>query len=272
MSIRKKVASCIGVLAILTVFTKVSAQFYIGAEVGGNQNYLVTNVSSLNSTEIVPKNGLVLSAVLHYKVNDWFSLEATPGFIQKNYQIQRTGYYKGVYQRTRNNYLQLPVSAKFYFGTKKWKGFVDLGGYAAYWASSHIKGAMPNILNQPAYNPAYNQYVDPPNGPVVFSQTVFDDYTPYYYSQKYQFNKTKDRRLEFGVSTGLGINYVVSPKTNFFAEFKYFNSLTDQQKNYQYGQDARYNETGTILIGFLYNLNIKIKKQHKGKSITETKK
>ena len=257
---RKNVFYSLAILFMLVVSLTASAQYYVGGKVGGNQNLLVTNVSGLNATEIVPKNGLMVSAVIGYKLNDWFSLEATPEFIQKNYQTQRTGYYSGIYQKTKNNYLQLPVSAKFYFGSKNFKGYVDLGCYAAYWASSHIKGAMPNILNQPAYNPAYNPYVDPPNGPVVFSQTVFDDYTPYYYDHKYQFNKTKDRRFEFGLAAGLGINYQATPKTSFFAEFKYFDALTDQQKNYQYRQDARYNETSVFSIGFLCNLNIKIKK------------
>ena len=270
MSIRKKVASCIGILAMFGVFTKVSAQLYIGAEVGGNQNYLVTNVSSLNATEIVPKNGLALSAVLQYKVNDWFSLEATPGFIQKNYQIQRTGYYRGVYQRNDNNYLQLPVSAKFYFGAKKLKGFVDLGVYGAYWASSHIKGAVPNILDQKPYNPAYNPAVDEPIDPVVMSQSVFDDYTPYYYDQKYHFDNTRDRRLEFGITAGLGINYEATSKTNFFVEFKYTDALTDQQKNYQYGQDARYNETGTIFVGVTRKVHFHCKKKAPKANITIT--
>ncbi len=257
MAVRKKAFSSLAILFMLALSFHVNAQLYIGVEAGGTQNYLMTNVSSLNATEIVPKNGLAISAVIEYKVKDWFSLEATPGFIQKNYQMQRTGYYNGIYEKTTNDYLQLPLAAKFYFGSKKLKGFMTLGGYAAYWTSSHIKGAMPNILNQTAYNP----YAYESSDPVVFSQTVFDDYIPYYYDRKYQFDKIKDRRLEFGVSPGLGINYEPSSNISFFAEFKYYDALTDQQKNYQYGQDARYNETGTVLIGFTHKVHFHCKKK-----------
>ena len=268
MSIRKRVTSCFGILAMLAVFTNVKAQFYIGAEVGGNQNYLVTDVSSLNATEIVPKNGLAISAVIQYKVNDWFSLESTPGFIQKNYQMQRTGYYAGIYQKTRNNYLQLPVSAKFYFGTKKWKGFVDLGVYGAYWASSHIKGTMATALNQ---NP-YSTYYDPNANRAGY--TVFDFEIPVNFDDKYQFNSIKDRRLEMGLTAGAGISYEPKGRYKFFADFKYYDALTDQQKNYQDEIVSKYNETGAFSIGFLYNLNIKIKKHinKKKKSILEIKK
>ena len=261
MFIKKRILPHLGFFVMLVFSIHSKAQLYVGAEVGGNQNYLIKNVSSLNATEIVPKNGITLAAIVQYKFNDWFSVEATPQFIQKNYQIQRTGYYTGVYQRTDNNYLQLPVSAKFSFGTKKWKGFVDLGVYAAYWISSHIKGKIPNILDQSAYNQAYNPYVDAPTSPVVMSETIFDDYNPYTFSQKYQFDKIKDRRYELGLSAGLGVSYEATPKITVFAEFKYSDALTDQQKKYQYVQDAQYNETGSFLVGFTRKIHLHCKKK-----------
>jgi hypothetical protein len=220
------------------------AQFYIGLEAGGNQNYLITNISNLVSAEYVPINGFNIAIPIQYKVNDWFALEAAPGFIQKNYQMQRTDFYQGIYQLTKNNYLQIPLSAKFFFGGKKLKGYLDLGGYAAYWNASHIKGSTPNLLNSPAFGTQY-----PTN---TLYKNVFDAYTPLNYSQTYQFNTTTDNRVELGVSAGVGISYQVCRKCEVFTEFKYYDGLTDLQKNYEQEQVPKYNETGTLSIGFLY--------------------
>ena len=244
MIIRKKLFSYLGLLSLLMVSYSGKAQLYIGLEAGGNQNYLMTNVSSLISTEYVPINGFNAGIPIQYKVNDWFTVEAAPGFIQKNNQMQRTGYYTGIYELTKNNYLQLPVSAQFSFGGQKLRGYLSLGGYAAYWKSSHIKGAMPNILNDPAFGTQYTT--------TTVYQNVFDAYTPYYYNEKYQFNNTTDNRLELGVTAGVGISYEACSKCKVFAEFKYYDGLTNQQKNYEEEQVPRYNETGTISIGFLY--------------------
>ena len=251
MIIKRKLLLFTAILVLTSLSYLANAQFYVGAEVGGNENYLITNVSNLISTEYVPINGFNIGVPVEYKVNDWFSLKSTPNFIQKNYQLQRTGFYQGVYQESKNGYLQIPVSAQFSFGGRALKGYLNLGGYGAYWASSHIKGDFANPLNYPAYGTSNTAY---------YSVTVFDYETPYYYDEKYQFNSTKDNRFEFGVYAGLGISYQVAKNYKVFTEFKYYDALTDQQKNYELEQVPRYNETGSISVGFLYQLKTKYNK------------
>ena len=244
MVFSKKLFRYLGLLSLILASYSSKAQFYIGLEAGGNQNYLITNISNLVSAEYVPINGFNIAIPIQYKVNDWFALEAAPGLIQKNYQTQRTGYYSGVYQLTKNNYLQIPLSAQFSFGGKKLKGYLDLGGYAAYWASSHIKGKTPNMLNPDPFGTQYNS--------TSIYQNVFDAYNPFIYNQSYQFNTTTDNRVELGVSAGVGISYQICSKCKVFTEFKYYDGLTDIQKKYEQEQVPKYNETGTISIGFLY--------------------
>ncbi len=243
MVISKKLFRYLGLMSLILASYGSKAQLYIGLEAGGNQNYLITNISNLVSAEYVPINGFNIAIPIQYKVNDWFALEAAPGLIQKNYQMQRTGFYAGVYQLTKNNYFQVPLTAQFSFGGNKLKGYLDLGGYVAYWASSHIKGAFANALNDQPFGSNYPYY----------AVTVFDYSTPYRYDEKYQFNSTTDNRLELGLTAGLGISYQACSKCKVFTEFKYYDGLTDLQKKYQQGGVPKYNETGSLSVGFLYS-------------------
>jgi len=261
MFTKKQVLLCAGILVLSTLSFRSVGQLYVGLEAGGNQNYLITNVSNLVSTEYSPKSGFCFAIPIQYKINDWFAIEAAPGFTDKNYQMKRTGFYEGVYQDTKSHYLQLPIGAKFSFGGKKLKGFVDAGGFVAHWSSCHIKGAMPNPLD------------DKPYGSTLpfASLTIFDYVTPYNYDEKYQFNTTKDNRFEGGVYAGVGLSYEPQKNWSFFTAFKYYDGLTDLQKNYELGGVPRYNETASFTVGFLYKPSfccLKMKHCHKTTSST----
>lgn len=234
-----------GCAIALCCYSSAKAQFSIGVQGGYANNYLLTNASNLISTEYKPLQGFSVAIPLEYAVTDWFSIKAAPGFTQKNYRMQRTGFYYGVYQDNTNGYIQLPLTAQFSFGGEKLRGFVEGGGYAGYWMTAHIKGRMPNILNQPAYtNTTSNEQAN----------NVFEEFTPYEYNEKYTFDKTKDNRMEFGVLAGAGISYQLTDKYKLFGEATYFNGLTDQQKKYQTNQVPRYNQTYVFSLGFMFNL------------------
>jgi len=224
------------------------AQFSIGVQGGYNKNYLVTNVSNLVSTQYNPMGGFSLGIPMLYTLTDWFAIKSAPGYTQKNSQMQRTGFYQGVYQNNTNGYLQLPLMAHLSFGGETLRGYVDAGGYAGYWLSAHVKGTMPNILNPPAYTGLTSN--QQPNN-------VFDEYTPYSYDEKYQFNTTKDNRIEFGLAAGAGVSYKLSDTYQVFGEATYCESLTDQQKKYETGQVPRYNQTYVFSLGLLYTISRK---------------
>ena len=223
----------------------------IGFEIGYNNNYLLTNVTDLNSTEYSSKSGGSIGMPIIYKVNDWFSMEANPTFIEKNYSMKRTGYYTGVYRDTKNTYFQVPLMGQFSFGGEKLKGYLDLGVYAAYWSSSQITGAMPNILNQPQYG----TYINNSN---TFSSTIFQDYNAYNFDEPYQFNSNVDNRLELGVIIGVGLSYQLKENGKLFIETKYIDATTDQQKKYQQGLVPKYNETYSFSVGYLFQLKKKV--------------
>ncbi len=221
------------------------AQLSVGFEGGYNKNYLITNVSNLVSTQYNPLSGFSFGVPVVYQVADWFSLKAVPSFMQKNYLMQRTGFYQGVYQNSTNGYIQLPVMGQFSFGGEALRGFVDIGGYAGYWLTGHVKGTMPNILNQGAYtNTTSNAQ---PNN-------IFDEFTPYSYNEKYTFNNTKDKRLALGVLAGAGLSYQLTDTYKLYGGATYYNSLTDLQKKYQTGLVPRYNTTYVFSLGVLYKI------------------
>ena len=224
------------------------SQLSVGLEGGGTKNYLNTNVSNLVSTEYNPSYGFTVGVPFLYKINDWLSFQADPNYTQKNYQYARTDFFQGVYQDNTNSYLQLPLMAHLSFGGEKLKGFLNLGGYGGYWLSSHIKGSIPNVLDQPAYTNTVSN-AQPNN--------VFDEYSSYSYNEKYQLDKTKDSRIELGVLAGVGISYEMNQKYLFFGEARYSQSMSDQQKNYQTNLVPRYNETVGVSLGCLYELGSK---------------
>jgi opacity protein-like surface antigen len=220
------------------------AQFYLGVEAGLDKNYLYTNNSNQAFTQYGGYQGFSLAIPLQYRLTDWFSVEADPSYIRKNYKIVRTDFFQGIYQNNTNTYLQLPLMAHFSFGGRQLKGFLNLGGYAAYWSAGRVKGSEPNIL-------------DPVDSSFTTNQQPANDYAinhSYNYNEKYAFDSKKDRRMELGWVAGAGISYELNNSLLLFIEARYYQSLTDQQKNYMIHQTPRYNETYTGLIGVMMPL------------------
>jgi len=222
--------------------TQLRAQLYLGIEAGGNKNYLVTSNQAQAFTNYDPKGGFSFGVPLLYQYNDWFALQSGLSYTQKNYQITRTGYFQGIYQKNTNSYLELPILAHFSFGDEQLKGFINLGGYAAYWMSDHLKGVETNVLNTVDSSSASN---------TLSTNTGSYGYS---YSEPYQFSTVKDNRLELGWIAGAGISYETISGHRFFIEGRFTSSVTDQQKNYQLNQIPRYNSTWGISIGCLFRL------------------
>jgi hypothetical protein len=214
------------------------SQFFVGVEGGPNLNYLTTSNASEPFTQYDGMHGLNIGIPVGYQFFDWLALETAPTYIQKNYDIVRTGFFTGVYQKNYNKYLQLPLNLRFSFGGKEIRGFVDLGGYAAYWMSGRIKGVEANILNE--VDTAYD---------TVNPTSILGENYGYSYNQSYPFNSTKDNRLELGLIGGAGVSYELKRMYTFYVEGRYFRAMTDQQKNYELSQAPRYNDNFGLTVG-----------------------
>ena len=229
---------CAATMLFLLCTLRGQCQFFVGAEGGPNTNYLTTSNASEPFTNYVGMRGWNVGIPVGYQFFDWLAVQAAPTYMTRNYEIVRTGFFAGVYQKNYNNYLLLPVTVRFSFGGKALRGFVDVGGYGAYWQSSRIQGTEPNILNE--VDTAYNT-TNPSN--------VLGENYPYSYDEKYTFNSAKDNRMEFGVIGGAGVSYVLSQTYTFYIEGRYYRAMTDQQKQYETNQAPRYNDTYGLTVG-----------------------
>jgi len=234
---------CLFLLAFFALAQPLRAQLYVGVEGGWNKNHLSTSYSSQYFTEAVNQAGFSAGIPVRYRVFDWLAFEADPGFIRKNYMTRRTGFFEGLYQKNTNSYWQLPVMAQFSFGGEQLRGYVSLGGYAAYWASSHIQGTTIGSLNT-------NDTVYSTTNPV----SIANENIPYNFNQKYTFDSKKDRRLELGAIAALGVSYEMPQGYFVFIEGRYTRSLTDMQKSYETNQVPRYNDTFGLSVGVMINL------------------
>lgn len=232
-----------GLILYLTVCCDYArAQLYVGLSGGMSRNELSTNTGYRSFTKYSPMKGFAIGIPILYKLNNWLGVQAEISYVQKNYEYARTGFYKGHYQQNINGYLQLPLMARFSFGGMKLKGFVNLGGYGAYWATGKIKGKMGSLNLKP----------DDPDRPQVTQLSTYINYVNF--DEKYSFDNRKDNRMEWGVLAGTGVEYLLTPSIAISIEARYCRALTDQQKNYMINQVARYNDALVFQAGIMLNM------------------
>ncbi len=218
-----------------------NAQYSLGIQAGLSRNYFATDISRLSYTSNLPGNGFTIGVQGGYSFNKYFSIKIIPAWQQKNYSFERTGIYAGIHSAFQNNYLQLPVMASFGYGNTRIKGFVNGGPYIAWWISGRTKGRIPDIFSATDSLGPGGQSTE------HLSLTSFDE--------KYRFDSRKDRRLEAGFATGIGISYSLNKAGYLTAEVSYFHSLTDQQKNYMSNQPGKFNQVIAFTIGYIRKFN-----------------
>lgn len=230
-------------LFLLVAAATARAQFEVGITGGYNKNYVHTSAGARAFTRYEPRSGFVVGIPVRYSISSWLAVQAEPSYIQKNYRFTRDRFYDGIYQNNTFNYIQLPLMAHFSFGDNKLKGFFNAGGYGAYWISGRIKGAMANVFDKGAEIPDDQQ-----------TFTYFQYNQIYRFNEQYTFDSRRDRRLELGLLAGAGIEYLLNERFRFFAEARYYYSLSDQQKDYMINQVPLYNNTYVLQAGCLFNL------------------
>jgi opacity protein-like surface antigen len=216
-------------------FTALQAQCSAGISAGYTSNELYTNISNYSYGAYHREGGFIVAVPVQYAIRDWLAVKAEPGFIEKTFSLRQTLPGNPTTRLTnRYRYLQLPLMAQFSFGAGKWRGFATLGGYGSFWLSGRIKGTELDGFNYTF--PNFTHRIQEVDG-------------------KYEFDTRRDRRLQFGWLAGGGLQYAVSKKLDVFAEGRYYQDLTDQQKDYMHNQVPRYNITTAATIGCLYHLS-----------------
>jgi len=209
-----------------------SGKIKIGFSAGGNINKLHTKTTH-SFSKYESKAGFSVSIPMQYLFLNWLAVRWDLSCLQKNYTWSHKDRYQEVLstQTTQNTYIQIPLLLHFSLGKKQFKIFANAGGFGGFLVSRKANGT---ILN------------------------VFDPLNNYHYDEKSEFDKRRDRRFEFGLATGLGLEYFIKNQYRVFIEARYFYACTDLQKKYMINQTPRYNDTFLFQAGCLFNLsNIK---------------
>jgi hypothetical protein len=218
---------------VISMHLTADAQFAIGIEGGYTANYFKRDISSsLTEKRSVP--GYTACIFIQYTPHSLFALQTGAQLMQKNYELKTTGSMTGARQLFCNTYVQIPVTGQVQVHYKRITGYYKLGAYAGYWLSGRCKGKIPNIINS---------YSTTNNGAIT------DNFILTSYNEKYTFQTKKDRRFEFGLSTGAGFLYRLTDRLQVTAGANYYHSLTDQQKRYSQDHSPGYNRTICITAG-----------------------
>lgn len=208
------------------------AQTNIGLDFGSTFNKL-NFTSQNNNLKITSKQGYIINLEIDRRLNNYLSIEVSPGILQKNYSIKNT---KDIYQDTENTYLHLPIGIKIaakLINRLNISG--SIGGYYGYWIKSSIHGLAPNAFE-------------------ISSNTTGEELIKIENIKSgYDFTK-KDNRSELGWKANIGMSYKIMSDISCSINGHYYRSLTDQQQRITERQIPRYNETFAATIGISYLL------------------
>jgi hypothetical protein len=238
---KKRILKAILILVPLSICSlHTRAQVSVGVGSGVAINRQTNDISRLPYTASSSAAGIILDGQVNYRLYSRISITAGVSYIQKNYSIQRTGPFAGVFEKFVNDYWQFSPAVRIEHRMKKMAVYVKAGGYAGYWVKASLKGRVPDIFSVADSISSNNQPVE--------SFTLKD------FSDKYTFNSQKDNRYEFGLTAGLGIAREFNKICDLGLEISYIHSLTDQQKNYMIRQSPRMNRTLAMTLTYSYCL------------------
>ena len=203
----------------------------VGVEGGWLNNAVSRNTQYAYDYRYQGKNGFDAGLWGQYNFKDWIGVRADLVWLNRGHKMHRNyTYMNKIHYTETDGYLALPVMASFSFGGRKIRGFVNLGGYIGFWATSHWKGTAISLT-------------DPVPGD--------DAFIPYDYDCKRAFDSRRDNRFEAGLVGGAGIDWEFLDKWHVGAEVRYYYGLTSVTKDYMANfKDPRYNNTLTIMLSF----------------------
>lgn len=213
---------------------QIDAQWKVGVTAGYDYNFYSVDTQYAYDLNFGNRGGFTAGIIGEYGFRDWFGLRAELVYLQKGHKMDRL--YNETRQQRRDNYLELPILARFSFGSEKIRGFLHAGGYVGYWMSSRIKGEEISLT----YDPDKQIEGEKPN--MAFK-----------YSHSYTFNSRRDNRFDAGVVGGIGVGYRILPQLEVEVEGRCYYSLTSTTKDYmKYNKQPRYNTTVAIQTGVKY--------------------
>jgi hypothetical protein len=167
--------------------------------------------------------GIQAGAVVNVAVNDLFSFQPELLFSQKGFKVKESEGGDSFELVRKASYLEVPVLAKFTFGTETLTGFSTMGPYAGYWMGG--------------------------NESVKFNSTEM--------SEDIDFDKDDYNRLDVGASFGVGLAYKMGAGA-LNLDIRYNFGLSDVNKydgNGRDGDPKLSNRVFGISLAYLFGAN-----------------
>lgn len=170
--------------------------------IGGKAGVTLSRMSFTPEVHQKFTNGLTMGVRARYTEEKFFGLIAEINLSQRGWaeDFAKDEAPEFTYTRTLT-YIQVPLLTHIYFGSKKFKGFVNLGPEFGYMIGSSIDA-----------NFDYKNY------------TSIQGF-PQGYRTNEQLNMEVENKFDYGIAAGVGIEWILKRKHSFFLEGRYYFGL-----------------------------------------------
>ncbi|MCM1077302.1 MAG: PorT family protein [Bacteroides sp.] len=212
---RRVVAVCV-LLAmglVLPFGAKAQREYSPNFAIGGRAGVTMSTVSF--SPEVHKKmcQGMTMGIAARYTEEKYFGLIAEINFTQRGWEedFAEDEAPQFSYRRTLN-YVSIPLLTHIYFGSKKFRGFVNLGPEVSFMLSSSIDA-----------NFDYKNYASVPDFPQGFRNNE-------------QLSMDIDRKFDYGIAGGAGLELIIKRRHSIMLEGRYYfglgNIFNDSKRDY----------------------------------------
>ena len=192
---------------LLSALCSLSASWYIGGEAVYNHSF-VSSATRFPSTEMKGFSGFDLSFIAGYELTDCISFESGIRYSMKNMHYSK----EDVDNLTvMHNFLELPLSVSFSFGSDRVRGFVGGGGYIGIRFLQAVAGRT--MLG----SESLENMTSVPNSSYVFTFIDFN---------------SGDNLFDAGLEAYAGVSYFLPSENNteIYLKARYQYSLTSLSK------------------------------------------
>lgn len=196
----KQLLRFILIIAILSTPAYASAEnrYRAHISVGGHAGMAMSRMSFSPSVDQSWHNGMIIGAQIRYQEEKIFGLIGELNFVQRGWKEQFDDNPELCYRRTLN-YISIPLMTHISFGSKRFKGFVNLGPEFSVMVSDNISA------NFDYTNPAAAGIA-----PSRMTEQMYTDITGHF---------------DYGITAGLGAEFYIRPRHSISLEARFYYGL-----------------------------------------------